>query len=193
MGLFLADDRPGCHHPPVIEAAQLTPAVVRLLRAFADSTFEMRTLVDLAARVGVESRISDPWLTCFDLPGGVVLQLAAEDEQGDRVGAAIASLCGWDTGAAKELTTHTERATYDALYDQALDIVTSTIGAPDVNAADEGRFPFQWSAWFGESGLMALQQSHYDYCPDINVWVRARPEGQFLPSQPFVNWLMTAP
>lgn len=177
----------------MIETAQLTPVVVSLLRTAADSTFEMRTLVDLARTVGVESRTSDPWLTCFDLPGGVVLQLAAEDEQGDRVGAAIAPLAGWDTGAAEDLTTHAERATYDALYDQALDTATSTIGQPDDNGDDEGRFPFRWCLWLGETGLMAVQQSHYDYCPDINVWVRLRPDGQYLPSQPFVTWLMTAP
>jgi len=176
----------------MIEAAQLTPVVVRLLRVFADGIFEMRTLKNLAATVGVESLTSDALLACFDLPGGVVLQLAAEDEQGNRVGAAIVPLCGWDTGAAEDLALHPERATYDALYDQALDTATSTIGPPDDNGTDEGRFPFRWSMWLGKSGLMALQQSHYDYCPDINVWVRARPEGQLLPSQPFVNWLISA-
>lgn len=176
----------------MIETAQLTPEVVRLLRAFADSTFEMRALLDLASAVGVESRTSDTWLRCFDLPGRVVLQLAAQDEHGERVGAAIAPLCGWDTGAAEELTTHPERATYDALFDQALDVLTSTIGPSDDNGTDAGPFPFRWSAWLGESGLMALQQSHYDYCPDINVWVRARPEEQLLPGQPFVDWLMKA-
>src|SRR5215475_2965000 len=92
--LVLAASWPRCHDPSMIETAQLTPVVVRLLRALADSTFEMRTLVDLAGAVGAESRISDHRLTCFDLPGGVVLQLAAENEQGDRVGAAIAPLCG---------------------------------------------------------------------------------------------------
>lgn len=176
----------------MIETVPLTSTVVRVLHAFADGTFEMQTMSRVAATLGVPSWISEVRLACFDLPGNAVLQLAA-DEQGERVGAAIVSLCGWDAGVTAVLTTHAERAAYDAHYDQALDTITSTIGGPDHDGADEGLFPFRWSVWLGKTGLMALQQSHYDYCPDINIWVRPRTERAFAPTQPFVDWLMSEP
>ena len=81
----------------------LEPVVVRLLRAFADSAFQMQALSELATTVGVKSPNSYPGLTCFDLPGGAALQLAAGDDQGVRVGAAIVPFmrvgCRVDGGA----------------------------------------------------------------------------------------------
>ena len=46
-------------------------------------------------------------LDVFDLPGGGVLQLAAADETGERVSAAIVPLCGGTSPAAIPSTIRT--------------------------------------------------------------------------------------
>ncbi|ASW57063.1 hypothetical protein [Plantactinospora sp. KBS50] len=177
----------------MIETLPLAPAVVRPLRTFADGDFEMSTMSGVAATLGAPSPASDERLACFDLPGDLVLQLAAADDRGERVGAAVVPLCGWDPGTGGELSGHAERSEYDAHYDAALDIIRSAVGAPDHDGIDNGSFPLRWAVWLGRTGLMALQQSHYDDCPDINVWVRPRPADGFAPTQPFAEWLITAP
>jgi hypothetical protein len=61
----------------------LTPAVVRVMRAFADSTFEMHAMSELAATVGVKNPSSDAVLVSFKLPAGNVLALCAADGSGE--------------------------------------------------------------------------------------------------------------
>ncbi len=177
----------------MIETLPLAPAIVRPLRTLADGDFEMTVVSEVAATLGAPSEMSDDHLRCFDLPGGLVLQFAAGDDRGDRAGAAVVPLCGWDPGAVATLATHEERAAYDAHYDRTLETITATIGGPDHHGADGGAFPYRWSVWLGRTGLMALQQSHYDDCPDINIWVRPRPRNGFEPTQPFADWLSSAP
>ncbi|MFB9238547.1 hypothetical protein ACFFWC_23970 [Plantactinospora siamensis] len=177
----------------MIETLPLAPVVVRPLRSFADGDFELKTMSEVAATLGAPSANSDDRLACFDLPGELVLQLAAADGGAERVGAAVVPICGWDPGAGAELAGHPERGAYDGHYDQALETISSTVGRPDHDGVDDGPFPFRWSVWLGRTGLMALQQSHYDDCPDINIWVRPSPAGGFAPTRPFAEWLISAP
>jgi len=72
-------------------------------------------------------------------------------------------------------------------------LVRATIGAADHSGVDEQRFGFRWAAWSGVTGLMAVQQSWYDYHPDINIWIRPNPKIGFTPTEPFVEWLMSTP
>jgi hypothetical protein len=143
----------------------------------------MTDMCPLAGELGARSQASDAMLRCFDLPGGGVLQIAAADEHGERVGVVIVTLCGWDPGATADLTSDPERSAFDAHYDQTLATACTTIGMPRYSGADPKGFPFRWSAWVGRTG-------HYDYCPDINIW--ARPGAWTYPGPgSFVEWLMT--
>jgi hypothetical protein len=178
----------------VIESHQVSSVAVRLMHAYTDGPFDAVTMSRAAAPVGTRSPMSDQCSTFFDLPGGAVLHLAAEDAAGAEVGAAVVTLCGWDP-AGGELVLHPERTAYDECYDQALAAVRAEIGPPDHTGADPGPypFPFRWSVWLGTAGLLALQQSDYDYCPDINLWARPHPAEGFTPTEPFSDWLMTTP
>ena len=131
-------------------------------------------------------------LDVFDLPGGGVLQLAAADETGERVSAAIVPLCGGDL-AGGDPVNDPDRAAFDAHLDQLMALVVATIGAADHRGVDEQHFGFRWAAWSGVTGLMAVQQSWYDYYPDINIWVRPHADSGFTPTGRFVEWLMSTP
>ena len=176
----------------VLETQPMTPTIVHALPGFADGAFDMVSMCAAASTVGVFDSRSDPMLVVFDQPGGGVLQLAAADETGERVGAAIAPMCGWDL-ASGDPVDDPERAAFDTHFDQLMAMVVATIGAADHRGIDEEHFGFRWAAWSGVTGLMALQQSWYDYCPDINIWVRPHPEGGFTPTGRFVEWLMSTP
>jgi hypothetical protein len=159
----------------MIDIVPSSPDTFRTMRTLADSVFTMTDMCALAGELGARSRASDAALRTFDLPGGGVLQIAAADEQGELVGAVIVTLCSWDPGVTADLASDPGRSAYDGHYDKALTMATATIGMPRYSGADPTGFPFQWSAWVGQTGIMALQQSHYDYCPDISLWIRREP------------------
>ena len=176
----------------MLKTLPVNPTIVRVLRDFADSGFDMVSMRAAASSVGVVNPMSDPMLVLFDLPGGGVLQLAAADEAGERVGAAIATVCGWDL-AFGDPGDDPERDAFDAHYDQLMAMVVATIGAADHRGVDEEQFGFRWAAWSGVTGLMVVQQSWYDYCPDINIWVRPHPETGFTPTGQFAAWIISTP
>lgn len=176
----------------MLETQPINPAIVRALRGFADGAFDRVSVRAAASTFGVFDARSDPMLDVFDLPGGCVLQLAAADETGERVSAAIVPVCGWDL-AGGDPVDDPDRAAFDAHLDLLMAMVVATIGAADHRGVDVEHFGFQWAAWSGVTGLMAVQQSWYDYCPDINIWVRPHPETGFTPTGEFVEWLMSTP
>ena len=168
----------------------LSTAAIRIMRTLADGVFTITAMCALAGEMGVQIRASDAMLRCFDLPGGGVLQIAAADEDGELIGAVIVTLCGWDPGVTADLATDPERTAYDGHYDRTLTMASGTIGMPHYSGADTKGFPFRWSAWVGSTGIMVLQQSYYDYCPDINLW--ARPGTFTYPGVgSFIEWLMS--
>jgi hypothetical protein len=176
----------------MLESWPVTPATVRALRDFADGAFDMASMRAAASGLGVLDFDPDPMLVVFDLPDGGVLRLAAADETADRVGAAIVTVAGWDN-AGRDPVADPGRSAFDGHFDHVMATVRTTIGAPDRSGVDEASFGFRWAVWSGATGIMAAQQSWYDYCPDINIWVRPRPLSEFTLTSPFVEWLMSTP
>ncbi len=176
----------------MLETRPMTPTIVRALRGLADGGFDMASMCATAATFGVVDAASDPMLVVFDLPGGGVLQLATADEAGERVAAAIVPVCGWDLGGGNA-EDDPDRVSFDAHVDELMAVVRATIGEADHVGVDSECFGFRWAVWSGVTGLMAVQQSWYDYYPDINIWIRPHPEAGFAPTGPFAEWLMSTP
>jgi hypothetical protein len=182
-----------------LEFRRLVPDVVRLMRDLADGLFDVVSMSGRAAAVGERKPISPlDDLISFTMPGSVWLNLLPGAREEDAT-ETILTLDGWDPGVASNIRDDPDHVRYDRYYWQAREVAVSLLGDPTQSGNDQGPFPhnwsypFQWSVWLGTSGLMALQQSHYDYCPDINIWVRRQSRNGFVPTEPFYEWLMAAP
>lgn len=181
-----------------MEFHSLLPDVVQLMQDLANGPFDVVSMTRRAAAVG-EQQLASPLddLVSFCMPGETWLKLLPGAREEDAT-EAILTLGGWDPGGSN-MRSDPDRAQFDVYYEQARLVAVTALGDPARSGVDQGPFlhswsyPFRWSVWLGTAGLMALQQSHYDYCPDINIWVRTLPRNGFAPTDPFYEWLMSEP
>jgi hypothetical protein len=177
----------------MIERKSLDRAVLPALRTLADESFDTATIRRAVMKLG-EQDYADCGQTVYRLPHDTLLTLHVGDDE-LTIAAAIVAVAAWENASAdigsNDARIVEDRAVYDSIYEQLLSDTSSMIGPRDLHGVDRGPFRFQWSLWHGATGVMVVQQSLYDYMPDINIWVRPHGTGPMKPTDPFVDWLMS--
>ena len=85
-----------------------------------------------------------------------------------------------------------EREEFDKCYNESLSNAIKILGLPRIQGFDTDENRHCYAIWRGDSGLLILQQSVYDFQfgLDVNFWVQpwTCPDPQ--PTSPFIDWLL---
>jgi hypothetical protein len=183
--------------PPIEQLFQLS-----------DTPFDpisFRSVCETFAKLDPTSTDDDLWNFVLDsnvrLIVGVQVEVIGRKPSGRpeyrqvAVSCAILSTCWWDTYSRSahdsEMSFRAERAEFDRLYDDALELTIRTLGSPRLRGADQDEQSYRHAIWRGKTGLLVLQQSAYDpqFGHDINYWVQPWSGSDPVPTSPFIDWL----